>query len=97
MTVSARLAELRLHIFAMRENLFHYRKTVIDSFSHSVLNMTKTNQISKSPPDLSRENIRAISLCVTNVDACAKYVSHYDVCNPKLPVRNVLSMRLTEV
>ena len=56
---------------------------MIDSFSHTLLNMTKQSviKISIGPQPLKDTGL---SLRVTNVDACAKCVSHYDVCNPTL-------------
>ena len=63
-------------------------------FSH-VAKYEKNNQLSKSPLGIHLDKIRAISLRVTNVDACAKYVPHLLICNPTLPLRNVLSVRLT--
>ena len=85
MTVSARLAELKLHIFATKENIFHYRQTVIDSFSHTLLNMTKT---------ISFPNLHGTSAVKRYGPfhytlQIRQYVSRYDVCNPTLPGRNV--------
>ena len=78
----ARLAKLKLPSFCNEsKDLSLWANTDWFFFSH-VAKYYKNIQFSNSPLGISHENIRIISIHVTNVVACAKYVSCYNVCNP---------------